>query len=249
MPFPDSTQMLLAYVGCRTTRERNARGDGINVFRIDSPSTAWAHVQLVPILPNPSFLAFDRTERLLFAVHGDASEVSSFRIDPRAGELEQVGTWSTRGRNPVSLITDPADRFLIVANHASSSIAVLPFDVKTGALGAVLDLVQVDGPIGPHRTEQPFAKPHQVAFDPSGRFVIVPDKGTDRVLVFGFDAVNGKLTPGPVGFAATREGAGPRHMAFHPTRPFAYVLNELDSTMLACRYDSSTGQLEPMQTL
>jgi 6-phosphogluconolactonase len=50
---------MLAYVGCRTTKERNARGEGINVYRVDPATGAWTHVQLLKDLVNPSYLAFD----------------------------------------------------------------------------------------------------------------------------------------------------------------------------------------------
>ena len=73
-----------SYTGCRTTKERNARGVGINVYRIDGTTGAWAHVQLVTDLVNPSFMAFDRTQRFLYAVHGDLGEITALRVDRRA---------------------------------------------------------------------------------------------------------------------------------------------------------------------
>ncbi len=56
-----------------------------------------------------------------------------------------------------------------------------------GSLGALSDLVTLEGKPGPHRTEQASAHPHDVAFDPRGRFFIVPDKGLDAVFVFRVD--------------------------------------------------------------
>ena len=61
----------LAYVGCRTSRERNARGDGINVYRVDPAGGAWTHLQKLGDLVNPSYLAFAHGRRTLYAVHGD----------------------------------------------------------------------------------------------------------------------------------------------------------------------------------
>src|SRR5687768_3250807 len=49
---------LFAYVGSRTTKERNARGEGINVYRVDPAAGTWTHVQLLKDLVNPSYLAF-----------------------------------------------------------------------------------------------------------------------------------------------------------------------------------------------
>jgi 6-phosphogluconolactonase (cycloisomerase 2 family) len=108
-----------AYVGSRTTRERNARGDGINVYRVDAISGDWTHVQLVESLLNPSFLALDRSGRFLYCVHGDASEISAFSIDPETGRLTFIHQETTEGKNPVHLSVDPGNRFLIVANHVT----------------------------------------------------------------------------------------------------------------------------------
>jgi 6-phosphogluconolactonase len=242
------SRFYFAYVGSRTTRERNARGDGINVYRVDAATGGWTHVQLVDGLLNPSFLALDRSGRFLYCVHGDASEISAFSIDPERGRLTFINQETTAGKNPVHLSVDPSNRFLIVANHVTSSLAVLPRH-EDGSLGKFVDLVVLEGQIGPHRVEQPFAKPHQVEFDPSGRFVIVPDKGLDCVFTFRLDEVTGKLIAVDAPPAPAREGAGPRHVAFHPGGAVAYVVNELDSTVTAYRLDPRHGNLAPFQVV
>ena len=236
-----------AYVGCRTTRERNARGDGINVYRVDARSGRWEHVQLLSGLPNPSFLAFDRTKQCLYTVHGDGSEVSSFRIDPASGRITPLNRQDTQGRNPVHLAVDPANRFVVVSNHITSTLAVLPVQ-DDGSLGKVVDLVKLQGQVGPHRVEQPFAKPHQNQFDPAGRFVVVPDKGLDRVFTFRLSP-EGKLAAADPPSVQAREASGPRHVAFHPALPYAYVANELDSTVTGYRYEAETGRLTPFQVI
>jgi 6-phosphogluconolactonase len=246
MPSGDA---FYAYVGCRTTRERNARGEGITVYRLDATDGGWTQVQLLGGLPNPSFLAFDRRRRFLYAVHGDGTEVSAFRIDGATGRLTFLNRRPTGGRNPVHLAVDPTDRFLVVANHTTSSVAVLSVDPEGGRIGEITDLVQLTGEIGPHRVEQPFAKPHQVEFDPAGRFILVPDKGLDRVFAFRLDPATGRLAPTGQGSVAAREASGPRHIALHPSAPYAYVVNELDSTVAAYRYDRERGALEPFQVL
>lgn len=235
---------IFAYVGARTTRERNARGDGLNVYRLPVGPGAWAHVQRLGDLVNPSFLAFDRSRRYLYAVHGDRSEISAFAIDRATGRLAPLGGQSTAGRNPVHLAVDPTNRFVVVANHLTSTLALLPRN-DDGTLGAVRQLVSLEGAVGPHRIEQPFAKPHQVEFDPSGRFIAVPDKGLDGIFVHRLDAAAGRLEQ--VSFVAAREGAGPRHIAFHPDGRHAYVINELDSTVAAYRFDAAAGRLAPFQ--
>ena len=44
-------------------------------------------------------------------------------------------------------------------------------------------------------------------------------------------------------------GSGPRHFAFHPSGKFAYVINELASTLVAFSYDAETGKLTTLQSL
>jgi len=80
-------------------------------------------------------------------------------------------------------------------------------------------------------------------------FLAVPDKGLDRVFVFRLDAASGKLTPNDPPFVATRAGAGPRHIAFHPQMPLAYVINELDSSVTTYRFNAQRGALQPIQIL
>jgi len=237
---------LYAYVGCRTTRERNARGKGLSVYRVDRATGEWTLVQLVEGLDNPSFLAFDRTNHFLYSVHGDLSDVSAYAVDPTSGQLTLLNRRSTGGKNPVHLAADPTNRQLVVANYATGTVVLLPIQAD-GSLGEVVDMAALPGNPGPHRTQQGSSHPHDVPFDPNGRFVIVPDKGLDRVFVFQVDAIAGKLVPASVPSVASREGAGPRHAAFHPSMPLAYVMNELDSSITTYRFDTQTGRLTPLQ--
>jgi 6-phosphogluconolactonase (cycloisomerase 2 family) len=237
---------MYAYVGSRTTRERNARGEGITVYKVDQDAGTLALVQVVKDLVNPSFLALNKAGDRLYTVHGDLTEVSAFSVDKATGKLTVINRQSCDGKNPVHLALDPTQRFLVVSNHIGGSLAVLNVG-EDGSLGSINQLLKLEGPVGPHRVEQPFSKPHFNPFDPSGQFVLVPDKGLDRVFSFKFD--NGKLYPADQPFVVSREGSGPRHLAFHPKTSFAYVVNELDSSVTAYRFNSQSGALSPIQTV
>jgi 6-phosphogluconolactonase len=237
-----------AYVGCRTSKERGARGDGIGVYKVDSVTGAWFQVQLVRDLVNPSFLAFDREQRFLYTVHGDQSDITAFRIDPGTGELTLLNTQSTGGRNPVHLAVDDSNRFIIVANYATGTLAVLPRNAD-GSLGAVHQLETLPGGPGPNRIEQASSHPHAVTWDPARRVLIVPDKGLDRIFTFRFDSEAGRLISGNHAFVQVRPGAGPRHAAFHPIAPLAFLAQELDSSVGVYGYDPDAGELKPVQVL
>lgn len=236
---------MLAYVGSRTTKERNARGDGITVYRV-LPNGHFEQVQIVGDLINPSYLALSKDGTRLYTIHGDQSEISSFTVDRLSGKLTFLNRQSTQGKNPVHLAIDPSGKYMVVTNHIGSSLAVLPI-AEDGSLLPLTQLVSIAGPIGPHRIEQKQAKPHFNLFDLSGRYVAVPDKGLDRV--FSFEFSNGKLKEATVSFVTAREGSGPRNMVFHPTAPLAFVVNELDSTLTSYHFDKSNGSLKPIYIL
>jgi 6-phosphogluconolactonase (cycloisomerase 2 family) len=239
---------LYAYVGCFTTAQRYARGDGLHVYRVDGDTGKWSHVQVTHDLVNPSFLVTSPDQRFLYSVHGDEGYATAFSIDHADGTLAVRRRAQTGGRNGVHLAVDPRGRFVIVANYSSGSVAVLPI-LPDGVLGDAAHLVALPGQPGPNRVEQASSHPHQVLFDPSGRFVVVPDKGLDRVFVFRFDPNSGELTPTAQGSAVARSGSGPRHACFHPTLPVLWVLNEINSTVTSYWWDAERGHLRPTQVV
>jgi 6-phosphogluconolactonase (cycloisomerase 2 family) len=243
-----ASSSMFAYVGCYTTEKRKGHGKGINVYRMDPASGNWSHVQLVEDLVNPSFLALDRRKRFLYSVHGDMTYATAFAIDASTGHLTPLNQQDTGGTNPVHLAIDPSNRFLVVSNYSSGSVAVLPINAD-GSLAPLSDVVELQGKPGPHPSRQTSSHPHHNPFDPSGRFLLVPDLGLDKVFVFRLDTAKGKLVPADMPEVATQAGAGPRHVDFHPSLPYVYAINELDSTMVTYRYDAAHGELKPLQAL
>ncbi len=237
---------LLAYVGSYTTPERNGRGNGINVYRVDRRTGAFSHVQHLGGLENPSFLAIDRSGRFLYSVHGDRSEATAFAIDRRTGHLSLINRQSTGGYNPVHLALDGTGKFLSVVNYGSDSLAVLQVQ-KDGGLGPYSTLTPVTGTLGPHRVQQRNMAPHHIPLDRQGRFFYVPCKGSDCVVAYRLDEKRRVLVE--AARVTARPSAAPRHIDFHPTKALAYVLNELDSTITSYRQDRRSGKLTPLQTV
>lgn len=237
-----------AYVGSRTTKARNARGVGITVYRYDPETGACALVQTLDDLANPSFLTFDNSQAHLYCVHGDQSEVSSFAIDSKSGVLTKLNTVSTQGQNPVHLSVDPTNKFLAVANYATGSFALFPIR-EGGSLGDLSHAESLPGEAGPHKVEQSGSHPHMIPFDPSGRYVVIPDKGLDGIFVYRARNNNAKLEATQVSMIKAREGSGPRHIVFAPDARHAYVVNELDSSITGYVYEADQGALTPKEIL
>lgn len=240
-----SSQMF-AYVGCFTSQERNARGKGISVYRIDQSSGAWTLVQVLETISNPQFISFDREQKFLYSAHGDGTEIGAYAIDGQTGKLTFLNQQPTGGRNAPALLPDPTNRYMVLAN--GPGLAVFPRN-KDGSLAPSSDTVVPAGEPGPYRKGQNGPHPHHVLFDPGGRFIAAPDKGVDRIHIYRLDLSNGKLVANDPPAVRSRSGAGPRHVAVHPTRPLTYVVNELDSTVTAYHWNSERGELKPFQVI
>ena len=247
-PAAESTAAvpLFAYIGCFTSARRQAKAKGISVYRIDQGG-AWTLLQTLETVPNPQFIAFDRQQKFLYSVHGDGTEVSAYAIDKPSGQIRFLNKQPTNGNNSTHLTPDPSNRYIVIGN--GPGVAVYPIN-EDGSLKPFSDMVPAAGEVGPHRNQSGAGPhPHYVSFDPSGRFLVAPDRGTDRVLIYRLDATTGKLTANDPAFGKTRRGAGPRHLAFHPAKPWAYVCDELDSTVTAYGWNSERGELKPIQVI
>lgn len=234
---------VYAYIGCRTTKERKARGKGIRVFQVEGKE--WKPVQLLEGLVNPSYLCVNKEQTCLYSIHGDYSEVSAFRIG-EDGTLTYLNTVGTHGTNPVHLSLDKSGRWLFVANLQTGSVSVIPVK-EDGSLDRIKELYFISGNGGPGY----ISHPHQTAQDRTGRWLLVPTQGrlqgVGKITAFRIDSENGTLEET---FAVKgRTGAEPRHCVLHPNNRFCYCVNEKDSTVTFYRFDEETGELAPCQIL
>ena len=239
------TAPMLMYVGSFTGQQRG-HGEGLSVYSRRGESDGWTLIQVMKEVADPSFVIIDRQRRFLYSAHGDGTQATASRIDQVTGRLTVINQQPTGGTNGVHLAIDATDRFMAVANYATGSLAVLPIN-QDGSLAPLSDLATMTGTPGPHRTQQESSHPHHCPFDRTGRFIVVPDKGLDKVFVYRLDTARGKLVPSSPADVVARSGAAPRHVGFHPTQPYAYVINELDSTITSYHFDPDKGALKPFQ--
>jgi 6-phosphogluconolactonase len=253
-----------AYVGCRTSVKRNARGKGIKVYKIETGTGLWQQIQLVKGLENPSFLAFDKEKKFLYSVHGDGKIISAFKINKNTGELyflnkqrtgfdfSNSGIDASRGYNPVHLAVAPDNRYIIVANHAAGNITVHPRNMD-GTVEPYITIMPVKGNPISENGEISFSRPHQICFDATGKYILVPAQGRlqgngmDKVVVYRFDGINGVIKE--IQSVPTRLRSWPRHIALHPNNRFAYIINEWDNTVTGFSFDALTGSLKPFQVI
>ncbi len=235
---------MFAIVGCYTTPDRDGRGDGIRVYRVGSAGDQWTEIQHVGGLENPSLFTLRRDQSVLYSVHGGRNLVSAFAVERDTARLTLLNQIDCQGNNPVDSALDPSERFLVVGNYGSGTVAVIPVE-QDGRLMPVSQLVTLSGTPGPDPVQQTSSHPHAVIFDRSGNYVVVPDKGLDKTFLFRF--AFGRLVTTAQESVASKPGAAPRHTVFHPSLPILYVNNELDSTVTV--FDWNAGHAAEAQVI
>jgi len=245
-----TSHSLTLYVGTYTS----GKSEGIYIYNMNVSSGELKYFNTVKRVIDPSFLAVGRKRRFLYAVNEltefggkPGGALSAFSIDQKTGDLNLLNQQPSLGGAPCYVIVDATGRFVLVANYTGGNVSVLPV-LPDGGLGTATDMVQHQGS-GANKERQEAPHAHCVVLDRSNRYAFVADLGLDKVMIYHFDAKAGKLRPTRQPWAQLNPGAGPRHFIFHPNGRYAYVINELDSTLAAFSYDAVNGTLHSIQTV
>jgi 6-phosphogluconolactonase len=233
----------LLYVGTYT---EGTRSEGVYLVRMDRRSGELRQVGAVNAGANPSFLTIHSNGRVLYAVNElePTGAVRAFAIDGGTGALTRLNEQPSDGGAPCYVSVDHSGQVVLVANYAGGSVALLP--IEAGGALAPAHMVQQTG-TGPNAERQEGPHAHCIVPDPSNRFALAANLGADRVFVYHLDLEARSLRHIEEGDAVMRPGAGPRHIAFHPTLPLVFVANELDSTVATLRFDAERGALSLLE--
>lgn len=241
---------MLVFIGTYTQN----RKEGIFTYRMDPATGALTRLSAAVAGENPSFLALHPDRRFLYAVNEvgqfggkPGGAASALAIHPETGELTPLGQRFSPGAGPCYASVEKTGKFLLVANYGGGSVAVLPIG-RDGRLGEATDFIQHHGSsVNPSRQEGPHA--HSVVPSPDNRHVFCADLGLDKILISRPDWSRGKLLPNDPPSASVKAGSGPRHFTFHPGGRYAYVINEIGSTITAFAFDAARGALRETQTI
>lgn len=248
MTQPSQTRIIV-YVGTYTFKG----SQGIYAFSFDPVTGSMSPLGATPA-DNPSFLVAHPNKQVLYAVnelgeYGGAptGSVSAFAIDAGTGALTLLNQQPSHGQAPAHITVDGTGSFVYVANYSSGTAAVFPVK-DDGSLAEASDVVQhVGSGPDPRRQREPHA--HSVNLDFDNRHAYVADLGTDQVIIYDIAAEPGKLLTNSPASAKVDGGSGPRHLTFHPSGRYAYLINEMGNTVTAFTYDAETGGLSALQTL
>jgi 6-phosphogluconolactonase len=200
----------------------------VTLYRFDYQAVTLTQVDRVPVGGLAAFLAIDTPNAALFAADEADGNLRLLALDATTHvPSRSTPSSTTTAGHPVHVTATRDGKFVLVAHYNEGKAE--SFGVQNGALSASLDV------------ESPGSQAHAAVLAPDERFVFVPCKGSDRVARFGFDAATGALSP--LAAVNTQSGDGPRHLAFHPNGKFAYVINELSSSVIAYAYTEADGSL------
>ncbi|MFI9612714.1 lactonase family protein [Streptomyces sp. NPDC052023] len=223
-----------AFIGSFTA----AGGRGVLTAAVDAASGALTVRGSLNGVPNPSSLALSADGDTLYAVSETTDgAVAAYRVT--RPEPEPAGRPVPVGDGPTHLTVFAGH--VLTADYGSGSVTAVPLR-PDGTLATAPSGVLRHTGSGPHTLRQQGPHAHHVQADPSGRWVLSVDLGTDSVRVC-------RLEEGTLALhreVALRPGSGPRHLAFHPGGSHAYVVNELTPTVTVCRWNALDGSLKPL---
>jgi 6-phosphogluconolactonase len=217
------------YIG--TSTHSPSKSKGIYLYRLDTASGAIDDLGLAAELGDPGWQKTTADGKFLYTVGTAAnprtSIVAAYSIDGKTGKLTFLNQQATKGEDSTHVDVDPGRTCAVVANYNSGDISVMP--------------IESDGKIG--------APTAVINFDPSGKYVLAPDLGVDKIYVYRFDAATRSLSDGDPATVAVTPGSGPRHLTFDPSGKFAYLVTEMGGTVVAYSWDANKGQLHFLQTV
>ena len=236
---------IVFFCGTYTTRlhHTKGRGSGLEVLRLSTGD--WSITKLHDTLPvkNSAYLCIHPDGNLLYCINetnefegNEEGYFSVFNIDKESLELKELQRKGTRGIGPSYISIDKKGRFLFIANYAAGNAVVFPLDED--GLACEASEVVVHSGCSDNWTRQEGPHPHSIMSGPDGRFVYVPDLGIDKLVVYEMEEDSGKLKVREDLNVTTDPGTGPRHLVFHPSGNWAYLVLEMSSQIIAYKYEN-----------
>jgi 6-phosphogluconolactonase len=241
------TKKEILYVGTYSVRG----SQGIYAFVFNRAKQNLTLLQAVPSLESPTFIAIHPSQKYLYSVNRGKADVadqggsvSAYGIDQATGRLSGLNHKSSYGDGPCYVEVDKSGKFIFVSHYNEGNLTVLSL-FKDGSIGGVSDAKKYTGnSVHPERQQSPHI--HSTAISADNKFVYVMDLGTDKIYIYEFNA-EGTLRPATTPEVSVLKGGGPRHLALHPSGNFAYVVEELTSTVGVFSVDKATGALTILQ--
>jgi 6-phosphogluconolactonase len=215
--------------------------NGIYVYDFNSETGDFQLRNATNKVINPSFLTLSPDKKYVYSVNedGDNSQVSAFKYE--SDTLEFLNAQNSEGNDPCHITSD--DTNVLVANYSGGSIVVYGRK-NDGSLGIFKQIIKHNGK-SINKARQEKSHMHMVQFSPDKKYVFAADLGTDYVYIYRYRPNEKSAILTLHNLVKVKPGSGPRHLTFSPDGKFVYLIEELDGTVLAFKYND--GDLELIQ--
>ncbi|WP_027092378.1 lactonase family protein [Cohnella thermotolerans] len=229
----------------------DAGGPGLYACAFDADEGKLEPLDRADGLQNPTFLDVDAEAKRIYVIleskNADGQRcggAAAYEFDPAAGKMRRLNEEITLPATTCHLTLDRSRQCIMVASYHGGMIGLNPL-LEDGRIGPTADIHRHEGSsILPAQTQ---ARAHSVIVDRANRYAVASDLGLDRLIVYKLDVPGRKLIRHSE--TSIAPGSGPRHFVFHPTLPYGYGINELNSTITVYAYDAENGRLDVVQTV
>ncbi|SCY78227.1 6-phosphogluconolactonase [Paenibacillus polysaccharolyticus] len=242
------SKRLLVLVGSYA----EAENEGIYAYELNEDTGSLAKLDGISGVKNPTFVNVDAQANKLYAIGETASaegnkmsEAVALSVDPSTGKLTLLNRKDSISAPPCHIQRDPSGKYLILSSYHGGLVGLQAL-TDNGEVGALLDEKKHEGH-GAHPERQDKPHVHSAFFSPDGKYMMVQDLGADKIAIYSINADTNELVLHSE--TKTHPGAGPRHLAFHPNAQFAYVINEVDSSITSYKYDAAAGTLTEISNI
>jgi 6-phosphogluconolactonase len=232
---------FIGYVGTYTKKESK----GIYRFILDTQAAKIIDVKLAASIDNPTYLNISSNNRYLYSVlkAEDSGGIASFAVHAQTGELTHLNSQVTAGSPPCHVSVDRANQYGFSANYHKGTVESYLINREDGTINPAVSIIHHEGKGPDPRQEKPHT--HFAGVTPDEKYLVVVELGSDQVITYQI-STDGKLTE--VNRLAVCPGSGPRHLAFHPNRKFAYLMTEFSSEVIALIYHNADGSFSEIHS-
>lgn len=233
-----------------TSYFEGANGDGLSVHLFDDETLTAERLATAPQIVNPTFLSPSADGSLVYAnseIEGwYEGLVTALAFDRQAGRLRHLNMQPSLGATTAHNAISHDGRHLFAVNYAMGEggpdQALVAFERRADGSLAPGKISVAQSGTGPNPARQERSHPHSVT-EIAPNLILVADLGTDRLTIYALEGDRFEK----VSETAARPGAGPRHVALHPSGRFVFVINELDSTVASYRFDPDRKTLDEIE--
>jgi 6-phosphogluconolactonase len=224
------------YVGTYTVAQHapGTPSDGIEHLAFDDDTGFLQHLETIAGVQSPQYLTAHPTAQILYATEmATPGALAAFAVRPH-DTLQQVSTAESLGDLPIAVSVHPTGGYAYLANW-SGTVTQFPL-ADDGRLGTAEPIPQGGRDRCAPPNDDEGSHPHQIRPTPSGNGVLVAYRGRNELVAYTADP-DGRLSALPVATIEFPGSSGPRHIEFHSSGRWLYVVGEHDSMLYVIEAD------------